>query len=216
MSDTSSSLEHWLPWAKCNLCRNPFGELTPDERADVAIVDLDPIARRVAQPRSAVQLIAECGRGKTTRMLALWKSIRTASYVYLSEDGPCPAIPEGNPVLIDEAQRLPKAVLRQILKTGVPLVLATHDDLSRPLRRFDYHVHTQRIEEGNTPELIHRLLNRRIEAARLQEGPLPVLSLGQSRGLVARFGSNIREIENYLYELVQSQVIDHGEMRFID
>jgi hypothetical protein len=216
MTGNLPSIEHWLPWARCNLRRNPFGELTPDERAEVAVVDVDRMVRHVARPRSAVQLIGDCGRGKTTRMLALWKQNHTASYVYLPEDGPCPAIPDGNPLLIDEAQRLPKAALRQISGTGVPLVLATHHDLSRQLRRFAYTVHTERIGDGNTPELIQRLLNRRIEASRLQQGPLPVLSLAEARRLVARFGSNIRAIESFLYELVQSQVIEHGEMRFID
>lgn len=208
--------EHWLPWARCNLRRNPFGELTPDERAELAVVDVDGLRRRVDQAHCAVQLIGQCGRGKTTRMLALLKQIGTASYVYLPEDGPCPAIPAGQPLLIDEAQRLPRPTLRQIFETGVPLVLSTHRDLGRQLRRFRYTVHTEQIGEGNTAELVHQLLNRRIEAARLQHGLLPVLTISQARQLVTRFGTDIRAIENYLYELVQAQVIDHGEMRFND
>jgi hypothetical protein len=216
MTENVSPIDHWLPWARCNLCRNPFGELTPEERAEVAVVDVNLIAQRVETMRSAVQLIGDCGRGKTTRMLALRKRSPAASYVYLPEDGPCPAIPEGNPILIDEAQRLPRVAMRRIFATGVPLVLATHRDLGRQLRRYKYIVHTEWIGKGNTPELVHQLLNRRIEAARLQKGPLPILSLDQSRWLVGRFGSDIRGIENYLYERVQTQVVDHGEMRFID
>lgn len=207
---------HWLPWASCNLLRNPFGELTREERAELAVVDVDLIAGRVTKPHSAVQLIGDCGRGKTTHMLALLNRFPDASYVYLPEDGPCPAIAEGNPLLIDEAQRLTRTACRLIFATGLPLVLATHHDLGRMLRSFRYHVHTERIGEGNTAELVQRLLNRRIAASRLQEGPVPVVSIEVASRLVKRFGSDIRGIEDYLYERVQTQVALHGEIRFID
>lgn len=107
-ASSSARVGHWLPWASCNLRRNPFGELTREERAEVAEVDVDRIAGRVAKPHTAVQLIGDCGRGKTTRMLALMNRFPDASYVYLPENGPCPAIADGNPLLIDEAQRLPR------------------------------------------------------------------------------------------------------------
>ena len=85
----------WLPWAWCNLRRNPFGELTRQERIELAVVDVGSIIDRVKTPRSAVQLIGDCGRGKTTRMLACGHRLAEAAYVYLPEDQPCPAIPEG-------------------------------------------------------------------------------------------------------------------------
>ncbi len=204
------------PWARSNLRRNPFGELTRQERAELAVVDVDAIAARVSKSFSAVQLIGDCGRGKTTRMLALANRLQRASYVYLSQDGPCPPIAEGNPVLIDEAQRLPRRVARCVLQSGLPLVLATHRDMGRLLRRFRYTVHTEEIGRGNTPELVCRLLNRRVEASRLTDGPLPELSLAQTRRLVRRFGSDIRGIEAYLYEEVQTQVAKHGEVRFVN
>jgi hypothetical protein len=212
----NTTIGHWLPWARWNLRRNPFGELTRDERADVAVVDVGAIARGVAGPHHAVQLIGGCGRGKTTRMLTLARQLAGASYVYLPEDGPCPAIAEGDPILIDEAQRLPRAAARLIFARGLPLVLATHRDLSRRLRRFGYAVSTERIGDGNTPELICELLNRRIEASRLGAGPVPLVSLTDARGLFRRFGSDIRGIEDYLYDRVQTQVVDDGQMRFID
>ena len=207
---------HWLPWAVCNLRRNPFGELTQEERAEVAVVDVDPIAERLTKPHSAVQLIGDCGRGKTTRLLALMNRFPDASYVHLPEDGPCPAIAEGNPLLIDEAQRLPRIACRSVFATGLPLVLATHRDLARMLRSFRYHVHTERIGDANTAELVQRVLNRRIEASRLQDGPVPVVSMNAASRLVKRFGDDIRGIEHYLYERVQTQVVRHDEMRFID
>jgi energy-coupling factor transporter ATP-binding protein EcfA2 len=209
------------------LRRNPFGELTRQERAELAVVDVQAIADQVRDDWNAVQFIGDCGRGKTTRMLALAQMLPESSYVYLPEDGPCPAIGVGRPMLVDEAQRLPRRVRKQVFAAGLPLVLATHRDLSRPLRRAGYRVTTQHIGGHNTPELIGKLLNRRIEASRLDAlQTAPVVSSEDAGWLHAKFGSDIRAIESYLYDIVQSQAFvtqkvrsqefQHGQMRFID
>ena len=220
-----------MPWAWCNLARNPFGELTREERVNVAVVDIDHIAQRANQNHRAVQLVGGCGRGKTTRMLVLHDQFADSSYTYLPEDTPCPSIPSGRPVLIDEAQRLPRRVRKQIFATALPLILATHRDLTRPLRRAGYEVTTLRIGHNNSAEHVCELLNRRIQASRLHSNdPVPQLSIGDATVLVKRYGSNIRAMESYLYDVVQAQTfrqrtvddesslreIEHGQMRFID
>jgi hypothetical protein len=203
-------------WSRSNLSRNPFGELTRAQRVELAIVDVEQLSGLVPADRIAVQLMGGCGRGKTTRLLALAAHLPESSYIYLPEDGPCPPIPAGRPLLIDEAQRLPRRVRRDILMTGLPLILATHRDLSQVLRRFGYTVHQESIDEGNTPDLLCRVLNRRIESARLSAAPLSLVSLEMARQLSAHFGTDIRAVESYLYDRVQLQVIQHGEMRFDD
>tara|TARA_R110002049_G_scaffold50370_1_gene142943 strand:+ start:32856 stop:33524 length:669 start_codon:yes stop_codon:yes gene_type:complete len=217
---TAAPRHEWLPWAWCNLRRNPFGELSRDERARLAVVNAPELARLVENQRHAVQLIGECGRGKTTRMLALQKYLPDASYTYLAEDQPCGPIPVGRPILIDEAQRLTRRARRAIFCSGLPLVLATHRDLSRPLSRAGYHVTTQWIGQHADAEHISQIMNRRIEAARLANGPVPTLSMQQADQLVARFGSDIRKMEAFLYDNVQQQKktegMQRGEMRFID
>jgi len=217
-----SSSRQRMPWSWCNLRRNPFGELTRGERAELAVVDASQIADQVSGDHTAIQFIGDCGRGKTTRMLALARWLADASYVYLPEDEPCPSIAFGRPLLIDEAQRLPKRVRKQVFATGLPLVLATHRDLARSLRRFGYTVTTQQIGNDNTPDLICELLNRRIQASCIDSAQaVPRLSLAVARGLFDRFGSDIRAIESYLYDVVQAQTsgspgCDHGQMRFND
>ncbi|KAA5542752.1 hypothetical protein FYK55_14625 [Roseiconus nitratireducens] len=214
-------------WPRSNLFRNPFGELTRAERAELAVVDLEPILAAITQrpscgpaqflPRTAVQWVGDCGRGKTTRMLAIQRAFPTACYVYLPEDQPCPSIPQGEPLLIDEAQRLPRRVRKDLLATGVTLVLATHRDLTRPLRRAGYQVFTQRIGLTLGPSELAEMLNRRILASRRDpQLPVPRISLRDAAELIRRFGTDVRAIEGYLYDTVQSQVNDHGEMRFID
>ena len=207
-------------WAKSNLYRNPFGELTPEQRVELAIVDVQPMVDLVSASDAAdpvaIQFIGKCGRGKTTRMLKLAKRFDDSSYTYIPEDQPCPPIPAGWPVLIDEAQRMPRRVRREVFASGLPLILATHRDLARRLRRFGYSVHTERIGTSNTPELLCQILNRRIEASRLASGSIPVISLDFSRHLFQQFGTDIRGIENHLYEIVQAQVNHHGQVRFDD
>ena len=196
--------------------RNPFGELARDELAELAVLADEELSRCHVGHRQAVQLVGACGRGKTTRLLAIRRNHAEASYVYLPEDEPCPAIPTGSPLLIDEAQRLSRRVRRQIFSSGLPLVLATHCDLGHVLRRFGYSVRTYWIGSENTAERICRLLNRRVEASRLGPGRVPVVSMDEATQLAERFGSNVRAIEHFLYERVQTQVIQDGEVRFID
>ena len=163
-------------------------------------------------------MIGDCGRGKTTRMLTLAARLPDSGYVYLPEDGPCPAIPNSRPLLIDEAQRLPRRVRNLVFRQKLPLILATHDDLGRPLRHFGYSVRTIRIGCENTPELVCRMLNRRIEASRLAAGSIPQILLHEVEYLTKRFGSNVRAMEHFLYEQVQNhiRVNQDGEVRFID
>jgi hypothetical protein len=206
----------WLPWARWNLRRNPFGELIADERAELAVLPPGQQTYDVFEQGHALQLIGESGRGKTTRMLVLWRNLPSASYVYLPEGGPTPPIPAGNPLLIDEAQRLTRKLQASIFCLRLPLVLATHADLTRPLQKWGYVVRTINIERDNTPELIHAALNRRIEASRLEPGELPEISFDEARKLAIRFGSDLRAIEHFLYERLQDQVHQDGEVQFVD
>ena len=214
-------------WPGSNLVRNPFGELTREERVQLAVVDLAPVLAQLTErrsdgtsrwlPRTAFQFMGECGRGKTTHMLAIADQFEDSAYVYLAEDAPCPAIPTGTPLLIDEAQRLPRRVLKQITQTASTLILATHRDLTKPLRRAGYEVATQRIGLTLSAEKLAVVLNQRIQASRRDSlKPTPVLSIDVAQELIRRFGTDIRGIESYLYDIVQSQVEHHGEMRFID
>lgn len=216
MTTDATSASHWLPWASVNLRRNPFGELSREERAELAVVEVDPIVEFISESHCAVQLIGDCGRGKTTRMLALHHRLPDSSYVYLPEDAPCPSIAMGQPLLIDEAQRLPRRVRREVWGTKLPMVLSTHWDLSRSLKRYGYRVMTIRIGIGNTAALVHQLLNRRIESSRLHAGPVPCLSMTSAGQLVSRFGTDVRAIEHYLYEQLQNQVDQYGQVRSID
>jgi len=200
----------WLPFAEYNLWRNPFGELTREERVELAIISKQERALCVLSQLEAVQLIGNCGNGKTTRMLAFHQQLPDSSYVYLPEDEPCPSIPVGNPVLVDEAQRLPRKEIKQLFSSGMPLILATHRDLRKRLQRYGYSVKTITIGEGNTTEHVQAVLNRRIEASRLGPGPVPKIDTDEASLLHQAHGTDIRSIERELYHQFQNQVIQYA------
>lgn len=208
------------PFTRYGWFRNPFGELTPGERGRLAVVDWDAFAIHVGKPGTAVQFVGDCGRGKTTRLMAIGRRFPGSSYVYLPENEPTPPIPMGDPLLIDEGQRLSRSVRRVLFSSGISLVIATHRDLTRPLRRHGYRVYTHSIGGGNDAEQVCKILNARIAASQRD----PVSQSDRVRGvtmieagrLVKQFGSDVRAIEHHLYERVQHQVMCHGEVRFVD
>ena len=203
----------WLPFAALNLLRNPFGELTRNDRVRAAVVDLLPFIAMLSDQKSAIQFLADCGRGKTTHLLAIASHYSDSTYVYLPEDGPCPKIPMGDPLLIDEAQRLPWRIRRQVFRRGVRLVLGTHVDLHRPLQRAGYRAHTYHVGRDLCGRELALMLNRRIEIARLNEGSVPVISIQEADILIDQHNNDIRAIEDTMFDRFQQQAGPrHGEM----
>lgn len=214
--------ERFVRWSGANLFRNPFGELTRQERIELARVDSAPVHALLRNedgyvPRVAFQYVGDCGRGKSSRLLGLVRELEDCVYVYLPEDAPCPAIPRAGCLMIDEAQRLPRRVRSVLFGSGISLVLATHRDLSAQLRRHGYRVVTEDISLELDAGSLAEILNLRISASRRDANrPIPVIGLQSASNLMKRFGTDVRAMELHLYDLVQGQVDSHGEMRFDD
>lgn len=207
----------WLPHARFNLRYNPFGELTRQQRIAAAVVEIDDHVQWLVGARRAVQFIGDCGRGKSTHLLAMLHCFPTAAHVYLPAIGALPEIPHGDPLLIDEAQRLPWHVRWRVFRRGVPLILGTHTDLISPLTRAGYTVRTIHVSENHDGVRLCKILNRRIEMARLGPGKIPEITLDEAERLVERFGNDIRSTEAYLYERMRSLMrSNHGELPFVD
>jgi hypothetical protein len=192
-----------LPFAELNLRRNPFGELEAAERAAVAVVEVDPFVRRLKQPGYAVQFLGEKGRGKTTHLLAIWRHFPQAVYVHVGAHER-PRIPHGQPLLIDEMQRLPRWRRRRVFRRRVSLAIGTHEDLGDELSRAGFEVQTVRPAEILDGKRLRQILNCRIELARRGPGPLPQIRLQTARAMLERFGDDLRAIEFYLYDLYQN------------
>jgi hypothetical protein len=192
------------PYHHLHLRRNPFGELTQDERASLAVVDVAQWVEALKDRKTALQFIGAKGHGKTTHLLAIKQSLSAGEYVYLPEDGPQPAIPRTRPLFIDEAQRLSRFARWRVFKRGGPLVLGTHEDLTDELRQSRLNVIVVSVEANQSPERLANILNQRIKASCLPNTNVPLITLDQAKELQQQFGGDIREVENHLYDLIQA------------
>jgi hypothetical protein len=185
-----------LPFVHLNLRFNPFGEAGLDERPSLAVVDVPALA-----PGDAVQFVGDCGRGKTTHLLALRAQHPGAVYERLDEGqdrcrGPVPA---SGLLLLDEAQRLRPALLRRLLRREGPVALGTHVDLSPAARRPIPTI----LLRGLDVSRLRRIVERRIAWARRGPGAVPVVPDRALQALIARHGDDLRAIEGHLYDAVQ-------------
>ncbi len=195
-----------LPFGHLNLRTNPFGELESHQRAAVALVETEPFVDRLSRSGQAVQFMGDPGRGKTTHLLAVMAHFPRAAYVHIPEERR-PRIPCGNPLFIDEIQRLShrrrRREYRRASRQGVSLAIGTHLDVSEELVGAGFDVQTVTVSEELDATRLRAMLNRRIEWVRRDAGPLPEITLRTADEMLARYGDNVRAIEGHLYELFQ-------------
>ena len=192
-----------LPFGHLNLRRNPFGELDLSQRARLAVVEIDRFVRRLKRPGFAVQFTGEKGRGKTTHLLAIMRRFPEAAYVHVGENERPPRIPLGQPLLIDEVQRLPRWRRRRAFRKSVSLALGTHQDLKSELTGAAFEVETVEVGDRLNARRLRQMLNRRIDWARRGPGAVPRITVETAQAMIGRFGDDVRAIEWYLYELFQ-------------
>lgn len=192
-----------LPYSHLNLRRNPFGELTFDDWAALALVDVDPIAVRLQTLRAVVQFVGEKGNGKTTHLLALASRLPAATYVHLPE-GQRTQIPPGDLLLIDEAQRLTHWQRYRVFRSSATLVLGTHQDFTPALLRAGRTVHTVEVWRDTDAIRLHQIVNARIAWAKRDVGAIPEVSLETVEKLLLKFGPNIRGALHELYVTFQN------------
>lgn len=177
------------PYARFQLFRNPFGELTDVERAQLAVIDLEGCLAHLQHPRAVLQLLGPCGHGKTTHLLAIQQAMTQFApvatgadavrdcqaydcnnYVYFPEDGTQPYLPKARPLFVDEAQRLSRRRRRELFSLPGPLVFGTHVDLTPQLQRANFTVHTVDLSTPLDATRLQEVINRRILASRISNG----------------------------------------------
>ena len=196
-----------LPFVHLNLRKNPFGELSSEERTPLAIVDLDNVLHHLKQVtesrRPVVQFVGEKGFGKTTHLLAISARFPRSVYMHIPE-GECGRIPNnGEPLLVDEAQRLTFWQRIHLFRSDRTLILGTHRDFTRQLDRAGRSVLTLAADRHTNAEHVSEILNARILAVRRVDGPTPRITAATANRLFRQFGSDIRSIQHSLYEVFQ-------------
>ncbi len=192
------------PFAHLNLTRNPFGELPLELRGRLAVLGADAARyiERLRQPGFVLQVIGECGRGKTTHLLALREHFPEAPYRHCPEGGPRPRVPSAPLLFLDETQRFSGRARRQLFRRPASFVVGTHEDHRAEFEWAGLEHRTLELR-GLSPQRLSAIVACRIEAARRGPGPVPVLEAGSVRFLTDHFGDDVRGVENYLYEIFQ-------------
>ena len=150
-----------------------------------------------------MQIVGEKGFGKTTHLLALASHFANNAYVHIPE-GESVAIPDaGEPLLVDEAQRLTFLQRLRIFRSDRRLILGTHTNFENDLRRAGRPVLTIAADRFTNEQRVHTLLNDRIQFARRDAGPIPSITLTTASNLFTQFGSDIRSIEHSMYHTFQ-------------
>ena len=194
-----------LPFVHLNLRKNPFGEPPAHERSALAIVpQLDEFLRFLERGSCVLEFIGHQGRGKSTHMRALHARFPHAPYLYFSQDDPHPPIPWEQPVLfLDETQRLSFFARRRLWRSKKTLIIATHAEHSKAIRRAGMRCEVVRLE-GLTRQKLRAVLEQRLEwATRSPEAPIPWFEDEDLDALIAHFGDDLHAIERHLYDVFQ-------------
>ena len=182
---------------------NPFGEATPEDRAVLAQVDLAPFLPLLS-PLCALELRGAHGRGKSTTLMALRRSLApTAPYVRGSRHHQ--EIPVAPWVFLDEVQcfhifRL-WSFARRMKKSCGTIVYSTHQNRQWLFRLAGF-VTRQTVVDYSKPETLMAVFNQRIAWAQNHRGPPPQLCCSDIENLKVQFGDDIRGMENHLYDRI--------------
>jgi len=109
----------------------------------------------------------------------------------------------GEPLLIDEAQRLTLWQRICLFRSDRTLVLGTHRDFTRQLERAGRRVLTLAADRHTDPAQVTAILNARILAVRRTNGPTPRITEATADRLFREFGSDLRSMQHSLYEIFQ-------------
>lgn len=201
-AENSAENLNGLPFAHLNLRFNPFGELTRDERARLAVVDLESLVTYLGEKGQAIQFLAPSGSGKSTHLLALYSRFSDARYVQFYPDAR-PSLLVGALSFFDSFDVLTARQRKRYYQRTDSLACTTHADLSRELRDAGFTVKTVKVG-GYDPSQVKTMFERRLTyAQRHLDQPIPTLNEETIAHLVKRYGANIRAMEDHLYDVFQ-------------
>lgn len=191
-----------LAFSHLNLKFNPFGELNPEQRKQLAVVDIEKIKNILNKPGVAIQFLADHGRGKTTHLLSLHELYPEAKYIKIFS-GDKPDFEFHEIYFIDSIENISKKQRNFLYKNSSSIACTTHTDLSRELNRAGYEVVSKRVSLYDE-NILKKVFNDRIEYSRRGEGDIPVIDLRLINSLKQLYGDDIRSMEHHLYEKFQT------------
>lgn len=176
----------------------------------MSVVQIQDVLERLKDPDAVVQYVGEKGYGKTTHLLRIRESFPECSYLHIPE-GERRRIPDGQPVLIDEAQRLTWWQRRKLFRQRRAIVLGTHRDFTGELVQAGRKVTTLSACAETSVTRLRKIVSRRMEFARRSAGPIPTVSDATLKRLLQICGDDIRSMLQILYDQLQ-QMSEPGEI----
>lgn len=202
-----------LAYSHLNLRWNPFGTVDFDDVALLAVVQVDQYVQRLNRPGYALQFLGDCGRGKTTHLLALHDFFSQSPYIHFVEGAPIPEIPQAPLLFLDETQRLPRSLRKFIFsRPGVSFVIATHFDHSSEFKKASLD-HDSLVLKGLSVTRLAQIVQRRIEWARRSPGPVPSVPDSEIAKLIGLYGDDLGAILSRLYtEFQELKEVSHVQL----
>jgi len=200
----------YFPFHALGFRSNPFRALTDEEWA--AIVVLPEAVLQAAASGGHLQVLGEMGRGKTSTLLGLAEQFRrdgrAVAYEYLpiGQDTFKLALAGLEVFLLDEVQRLRPDERRRLLaaaRGGLRLIVGSHEDLAPAFTGAGLALSTVRLETTGRVHLETILARRLAYFALPDRQPQVTLDPSAAKYLEATFGSNLRAMERFLYEVFQ-------------
>ncbi|MEM8711018.1 MAG: hypothetical protein AAGG01_08705 [Planctomycetota bacterium] len=185
-------------FAALGLRCNPFGELDRSDRARVACVSVERFAAHLKEPRRALQLMGDHGRGKSTHLLALHaRHYAECAYDQVHLDSG-PLAPAPGLRFVDSVENVPEKARTRLFRSASGLAITTHRDHTAELRRYGFEVLTARIGIASLADLA-TIVEARIMHQELDGYSAPRPSRERLAELHADFGDDVRGIEGVLY-----------------
>ena len=191
-----------LAFSHLNLRFNPFGELNPEQRKQIAAVDIESLKNALNENGVAIQFLADHGRGKTTHLLSLHQHYPEARYLKLYL-GDKPDFFHQKIHFIDSIENITKKQRRDLYKKSGSIACTTHTDLSQELSRAGFKVISKTVSL-NDVKTLQMIFKKRIEYSRRGAGDVPTVDVCFVNELVKIFGDDIRAMEHHLYEKFQA------------
>ena len=219
----------FFPFDRLGLASNPFRALTEDEWAAIAWLHPD-VRAELGRSTPVLQILGESGRGKSSTLLAAKRELlslgRDPHYVYLPPGAHHLKVSEmhGDPLLIDEIERLPVRTRRRLYRTRLHadgdlpcLIFSSHADLVREIELLQAGAAASVTIPPLNEAQLGGLLHARIRSASTGTA-LPVWFNPGAVSLLSRlYDGDLRTIERRLYEVFQhlenAGEIDQGALR---
>jgi hypothetical protein len=205
----------YFPFLALGFRGNPFRRLSDDELVAVAVLPGE-VLRLARGSSDHLQILGAQGRGKSTCLRALATRFTQdglrAVYEYLPAGSKSfgTSLDGLDVFLLDEAQRLRAHERIRLLAAAADrlhrlrVVLGVHDNMTPLFSGHRLPLATVHID-SITPPYLQAVLSRRLALLALDDPPAITFSAEAVRYLCDTFGSDLRRIERFLYEVFQSK-----------